>query len=211
MFRKNDAHLQRSFFAVDELLSKSQMKEFQKSREWWYYELVFKRIDEKLFEPLYSEDEKSRPNAPINSMVSALILHSTGRWSYEFLMRQVRFDLLTRKAIGLTSFDEVPFCEATLFNFQKKLLAHAVSTGSHLIEQIFDGLTAKQLETLKIKTDLQRCDSLQVESNIRSYSRIQLLIEVLLRLYRIMSDDDKKQFGSLFAPYAGKTSGKHSA
>ena len=124
-------------------------------------------------------------------------------------MRQVRFDLLTRKAIGLTSFDEVPFCEATLFNFQKKLLAHAVSTGSHLIEQIFDGLTAKQLETLKIKTDLQRCDSLQVESNIRSYSRIQLLIEVLLRLYRIMSDDDKKQFGSLFAPYAGKTSGQY--
>ena len=209
MFRKNDAHLQRSFFAVDELLSKSQMKEFQKSREWWYYELVFKRIDEKLFEPLYSEDEKSRPNAPINSMVSALILHSTGRWSYEFLMRQVRFDLLTRKAIGLTSFDEVPFCEATLFNFQKKLLAHAVSTGSHLIEQIFDGLTAKQLETLKIKTDLQRCDSLQVESNIRSYSRIQLLIEVLLRLYRILSDNDKKQFGSLFAPYAGKTSGQY--
>ena len=45
MFRKNDAHLQRSFFAVDELLSKSQMKEFQKSREWWYYELVFKLAD----------------------------------------------------------------------------------------------------------------------------------------------------------------------
>ena len=50
---------------------------FRKSRELWFYELVFKRIDEKLFAPLYS-DEKSRPNAPINSMVSALILQSTG-------------------------------------------------------------------------------------------------------------------------------------
>lgn len=208
MFRKNDAHLQGNFFAVDELLSPSQKKAFLESRERWFYELVFKRIDEKLFEPLYS-DEKSRPNAPINSMVSALILLSTGRWSYEFLMRQVRFDILTRKAIGLTSFDEVPFCEATLFNFQKRLLDYSVSTGIHLIGQIFDGLTAEQLATLKVKTDIQRCDSLQVESNIRTYSRIQLLIEVLLRVYRILSDDERKHFESILAPYVGKTSGQY--
>lgn len=208
MFQKNEAHLQGTFIALDELFSPSQKKAFIESREWWFYELVFKRIDEKLFAPLYS-DEKSRPNAPVNSMVSALILQSTGRWSYEFLMRQVRFDMLTRKAIGLTTFDEVPFCEATLFNFQKRLLDYSVSSGIHLVEQIFNGLTAKQLETLKIKTDIQRCDSLQVESNIRSYSRIQLLLEVLLRVYRVLSDDDKKRFETQFAPYVGKTSGQY--
>ena len=208
MFRKNDEHLQGAFFAVDELLSESQKSAFLESRERWFYELVFKRIDENIFAPLYS-DGKSRPNAPINCMVSSLILQSTGRWSYEFLMRQVRFDLLTRKAIGLTTLDEVPFCEATLFNFQKRLLEYAVSTGIHLIEQIFDGLTAEQLATLKVKTDVQRCDSLQIESNIRSYSRIQLLIEILLRVYRVLSDGDKKHFESLFAPYAGKTSGQY--
>ena len=208
MFRKNDAHLQGSFFAVDELLSPSQKDAFLESRERWFYELVFKRIDENSFAPLYS-DAKSRPNAPINSMVSALILQNTGRWSYEFLMRQVRFDLLTRKAIGLTSLDEVPFCEATLFNFQKRLLDYSVSTGINLIEQIFDGLTAEQLATLELKTDIQRCDSLQIESNIRSYSRIQLLIEVLLRVYRVLSDDDKTRFESLFEPYLGKTSGQY--
>lgn len=208
MFRKNDAHLQGTFFAVDELLSPSQKSAFLESRERWFYELVFKRIDENVFAPLYS-DEKSRPNAPINSMVSALILQSTGRWSYEFLMRQVRFDLLTRKAIGLTSLDEVPFCEATLFNFQKRLLDYSVSTGIHLIEQIFDGLTAEQLATLAIKTDIQRCDSLQVESNIRSYSRIQLLLEVLHRVYRVFCDEDKERFDPLFAPYIGKTSGQY--
>ena len=139
MFKKNVGH--GSFFAtVETLLGESQKKAFLESRERCFYDLVFKRIDEKLFAPLYSEGN-SRPNAPINCMVGALILQSYNRWSYEFLIRQVRFDLLTRAALGLTSLDEVPFCEATLFNFQNRLLAHELETGTHLIEQIFDGLT----------------------------------------------------------------------
>jgi hypothetical protein len=152
MFRKNTEHLQGSMFGtVDTLLGKTQKKAYLESRERWFYELVFKRIDEKLFAPLYS-DGKSRPNALINGMVCALIIQSYNRWSYEFLMRQVRFDLLTRATLGLTSLDEVPFCEATLFNFQNKLLEYEVSAGIHLIEQVFDGLTAEQLATLRIKT-----------------------------------------------------------
>lgn len=209
MFRKNTEHLQGSIFAtVEMLLSESQKKAYLESRERWFYELVFKRIDEKAFAPLYSE-EKSRPNAAINCMVGALILQSYNRWSYEFLMRQVRFDILMRSAIGLTSLDEVPFCEATLFNFQNRLLAYELATGTHLIEQLFDGLTAEQLKTLKLKADYQRCDSVQVESNIRTYSRIQLLIEVLLRVYRVFSEEDKERFRESFEPFVGKSSGQY--
>ena len=101
MFRKNTEHLQGSLLgSVDTFMSDSQKKAFFESPERWFYELLFKRIDEKLFAPLYAEG-KSRPNAPINCMVGALILQSHNRWSYAFLMRQVRFDLLTRAAIGL--------------------------------------------------------------------------------------------------------------
>jgi hypothetical protein len=104
---------------------------------------------------------------------------------------------LTRAALGLTSLDEVPFCEATLFNFQRRLLEYELSTGTHLREQIFDNCTAEQQSTLRIKTDLQRCDSMQMESNIRTYSRIQLPIEVLLHTYHVQTDEDKKTFESL--------------
>ena len=209
MFRENTEHLQRLLFgSIDTMLGESQKKAYFESKERWFYELVFKRIDETMFAPLYSEG-KSRPNAPINCMVGALILQSTNKWSFDFLMRQVRFDLLTRAALGLSSLDEVPFCEATLFNFQKRLLEYEIATGVHLIEQVFDGLTAEQLATLKIKTDLQRCDSLQIESNIRTYSRIQLLIEVVLRVYRVLSDEDKRRFESAVSPYIGKTSGQY--
>lgn len=209
MFRKNTEHLQGALFgSVESLLSKTQKKAYLESREYWFYELLFKRIDEKVFAPLYSQG-RSRPNAPINCMVGALILQTTNRWSYEFLIRQIRFDLLTRAAIGLTTLDEVPFCEATLFNFQNRLLSYELETGEHLIEQVFDSLTAEQLSTLKIKTDMQRCDSLQVESNIRSYSRIQLLIEVLLRVHRVLSEEDKTRFEETLAPFVGKTSGQY--
>jgi len=142
-------------------------------------------------------------------MVGALILQTYNRWSYEFLMRQVRFDILMRSAIGLTSLDEVPFCEATLFNFQNRLLAYELATGTRLIEQLFDGLTAEQLKTLKLKADYQRSDSVQVESNIRTYSRIQLLIEVLLRAYRVFSEEDKERFRESFEPFVGKSSGQY--
>lgn len=208
MFQKNEKHLQASFFEVEEMLSATQKKALEDSRERWFYELVFKRIDESLFAPLYSET-KSRPNAPINCMVSALILQTHNRWSYEFLIRQMRFDLLTRKALGLSYMDELPFCEATLFNFQNRLLAYEVETGTNLIEQVFNGLTKEQLSVLKIKTDIQRCDSLQVQSNIRTYSRLQLLIEVLLRVYRVFSDEDKETHTNAFTPYQGKTSGQY--
>ena len=209
MFKKNTKHLQGSFFgSVESMLSETQKKAWLDSRERCFYDLVFKKIDEKAFSPLYSE-EKSRPNAPINCMVGALILQSYNRWSYEFLLRQVRFDLLTRMALGLSNLDEVPFCEATLFNFQTRLLAYELKTGVHLVERIFDSLTVAQMKTLKLKTDMQRCDSVQVESNIRTYSRIQLLIEVLLRVWRILSDEDKARFAETFAPYEGKTSGQY--
>ena len=112
-------------------------------------------------------------------------------------------------AIGLVNLDEVPFCEATLFNFQKRVLEHEVSTGINLIESVFDGLTKEELNTLKIKTDIQRCDSLQIQSNIRTYSRIQLLIEILLRVHRAFSDDDKARYAELFTAYVGKTSGQY--
>ncbi len=63
MFRNNNEHMQGGFSDIDTFLSESQKEAFLDSRERWFYDLVFKRIDENLFAPLYS-DEKSRPNAP---------------------------------------------------------------------------------------------------------------------------------------------------
>jgi len=208
MFRQNTSHLQASLFGIASQLSQAKLKKLKKSREHEFYRLVFCEINEKDFSVLYS-DNCSRPNAPVNSLVSSILLMYHNNWTTEQLFAHVDFDLLTRTALGLDTLDETPFCPATFFNFQNRLLCHFSRTGENLLECVFDGLTREQLKTLKIKTDIQRSDSFMAMSNIRSYGRTQLLIEMLIRLYRILSDQDKLRFNELLNPYTKQSSGQY--
>ncbi len=78
-----------------------------------------------------------------------------------------------------------------------------------MLERTFDNLTAGQLKKLKIKTDIQRTDSGLISSNIRKYSRVQLLIEVLLRLSRLFDDADKDVLSEQIKPYSKLGSQKY--
>lgn len=208
MFRKNTSHLQSSLFGIESQLSEAKLKKLKKSKEYDFYRLVFCQINEGDFSVLYS-DTSSRPNAPVNSLVASIILMYRNNWTTEALFDRIDFDLLIRTALGLDTLDDTPFCPATFFNFQNRLLSHFVETGQNLIERVFDCLTQEQLKTLKIKTNIQRSDSFMAMSNIRSYSRTQLLIEMLIRLHRILSDDDKKRFNDILSPYVKQTSGHY--
>jgi len=208
MFKKNTKHLQPNLFGLLNSLPDNMQKKVKQSEEFHFYNLIFRNIKEDLFKPLFS-DKESRPNAPINAMVSALIFIQRRTWTYEELFKQIQFHILVRIALGLDTLDEMPFCPATLFNFQNRLSDHYTKTGENLLEQVFDQLSDQQIKKLKIKTNIQRTDSFQAASNIRNYSRLQLLVELLIRIYRILSDDDKKKFKEQFEPYVDKTSGQY--
>ena len=208
MFRQNTSHLQSSLFGIASQLPKAKLEKLQKSKEYDFYQLVFCKISEKDFSVLYSNN-CSRPNAPVNSLVASIILMYRNNWTTEELFDRIDFDLLTRTALGLDTLEETPFCSATFFNFQNRLLCHFSQTGHNLIERVFDGLTEQQLKTLKIKTDIQRSDSFMAMSNIRSYSRTQLLIEMLIRLHRILSDEDQNRFNDILSPYIKQSSGQY--
>jgi len=208
MFRDNVAHMQKDLFGLFQSMPPDLQKKAEKSQERKFYELLFCNIDEQIFSVLYS-NEPSRPNKAVNSMVAALILREKRRWTYADLLENIQFNLLTRLALGLDDFDSMPFCETTLFNFQCRLAAHFLDTGQDLFELVFDSLTAKQLKTLGIKTDIQRTDSFMVESNICAYSRVRLLVEVVIRFYRILSDSDKDKFGDYFSAYIKESANKY--
>lgn len=208
MFKQNTAHLQTKMFGLLNTLPPALQKEATASEEYCFYNIIFRNISEKLFEQLYSE-KKSRPNAPINTMLAALMLQTRNQWTYEALFKEMKFSILTKIALGLDDLETIPFCPATLFNFQNRINEHFVETGENLFEQVFDGLTEKQLHTLKIKTNIQRTDSMQAASNIRNYSRLQLLIEVIIRLYRVLSEEDQIAFTDQFAAYVKRTSGQY--
>jgi hypothetical protein len=208
MFRKNTSHLQPSLFGITSQLPQAKLKKLQNSKEYEFYRLVFSQIKEEDFAALYS-DMSSRPNAPVNSLVASIILMYRNNWTTEQLFDRIDFDILTRTALGLDTLEETPFCPATFFNFQNRLFQHFTQTGENLLEMVFDSLTQQQLKALKIKTSIQRSDSFMAMSNIRSYSRTQLLIEMLIRLHRILSDEDKLRFTELLEPYIKQSSGQY--
>jgi hypothetical protein len=208
MFRENTTHLQTSFFDIGNQLSERKQKKIRESEEYSFYELIFRQIDEEKFAGLYS-DNGSRPNAAVNVMISAIILAHRNGWTIQEMLKQIDFNLLTRTALGLNQMDDAAFCEATFFNFQNRLLKHFVETGENLLETVFDELTGEQLKQLKVKTDIQRSDSFMAMSNIRSYGPAQFKIEKLIRLYRVLKEEDKKQFEDMLSAYTKQTSGQY--
>ncbi|MBM2814319.1 MAG: transposase [Ignavibacteria bacterium] len=208
MFRPNKKHSQSSFFGIQNTLPSRLKKKLLTSSQHYFYQTIFCNINEQDFSPLYS-DKVSRPNAPINCLVAALILKHKNNWSYEELFEQIEFNILTKTALGLDTLDDIPFDDATIYNFQNRLLKYQIETNVNLMEQVFDKLTKSQLKELQLKTDIQRSDSLMATSNIRGYSRLQLLVEVLLRLWRLLDEADKSMFESNFSDYNCKSSGQY--
>lgn len=205
MFKSNN---QPELFSFTTELCKKQRDLLDMSKEKWFYNLILRNVNENNFKTLYS-DTASRPNVAVNILVSALIIKEQRGISYDELIESVMFDLRFKVALGLVRIDEVPFSRGTLFNFQNRILEHEEQTGINLIEQVFDNLTAKQIKQLALKTDIQRTDSTLICSNIRKYSRIQLLIEVLIRIERILDESDKKLISEQLEAYLKTGSEKY--
>ncbi len=207
MFRENTRHKQRSLFGVGNTLSETRLEKLKGSREAAFYELVFCRIPEKAFAVLYS-DVGSRPNTPINVLVGAEVLKYLSGWTDRELCDQIDFNLKTRYALGIDDLGQASFCPATLYNFRNRLARHAWTTGVNLLEQVFDHLTDEQKKQLGLKDGAHRLDSFQAMSNISSYTRLRLVLEVLQRLWRILKTEDREDLASLVAGYVGKPATK---
>jgi len=208
MFKKNKKHLQTDIFAGDPFALKDAISEMEDTEEYFFYKTVFCNLDEDLFAPLYCSDN-GRVNSAINAMVCGLFLKEKLNLSYDEFFKNLKYNLLLRVSLGLFSLGKIPFCRATLFNFVNRMKAYQDEHGINLFEQVFKELTKKQLADLEIKANIARTDSFLVDSNIRFYGRLELLIEVLLRFYRVFSDSDKELFLNKFTDYYKKGSQKY--
>jgi hypothetical protein len=209
VFRPNQTHSQQDFFGMEAQLPSDLWNRLRESKEFAFYERIFCRIPEEHFANLYSESAATRPNAPINVLVGAMILQHLRDWTFEELLDRVYFDLKVRAALGLWSLDQESFCRATLFNFLKRLRDDMAATGRDKFQAVFDGLTEDDLKEFGLSSTIQRGDSTQIGSNIRAYTRIELLVEVVLRMWRVLGDAHKAEHAERFAPYvAAKTSGQ---
>ncbi len=209
MFRPNETHRQQDLFGVQTQLPPDLWKRLRESEEYAFYTEIFSHIPETLFADLYAEAPATRPNAPVNVLVGAMILQHMNDWTVEELLEEVAFDLKVRTALGLWTLGQESFCRATFFNFQRRLRDDLVATGRDRFQPVFDGFTEEQLKRFRLSSTIQRCDSTQLGSNIRAYTRVELLVEVALRMWRVLDKADQEAHAERFAPYVkAKTSGQ---
>lgn len=208
MYRKNDQHHQQALFSSINDLPPKKRQRLEASWAGTFYTEFFCRIDEDMFAVLYS-DEASRPNAPVNVLVGLEVLKSGFGWSDAQLEEQFTYNMQVRYAVGYRDLAEGHLELRTVYNFRRRLTDHMQARGENLLEQVFEQVTDEQLASLKLKTDKLRMDSTLVSSNIRQMSRLQLLVEVLQRVWRMLNEDNQARYGSDFEAYTRGTSGQY--
>jgi hypothetical protein len=208
MFRPNKKHLQSAIFTSVDQLSPKLQKRLKESWAEVFYKEFFRRLDEEPFAVLYS-DIPSRPNIPVNVLVGFEVLKAGFGWSDEELYDAFCYNLQVRYALGYRDIREGEFDLRTVYNFRERLSRHMQETGENLIEKSFEQVADEQTEAFQLKTGKLRMDSTQIASNIREMSRLQLLVEVLQRVHRMLSEGHQKHYKKDFEPYLQGTSGQY--
>jgi len=200
MFRKNKRHLQPPLISEVSQLPERQFSHLEQSWAGVFYREVFSRLDERVFSCLYS-DLPSRPNIPVNVLVGLEFMKSGFGWSDEQLYDEFLYNVQVRYALGYHKLGEGEFDPRTLYYFRQRLSQYMQKEGVNLLEQAFEQITDEQLAQFQLKTGKQRMDSTQIASNIRQHGRLQLLVEVLQRVPRMLNEADQARYAELLKPF----------
>ena len=208
MFKKNTRHKQLAWISnVNDLPAKHR----QRLDESWsgvFYQEIFSRIDEGIFADLYASIP-SRPNVPVNVLVGLETLKAGFGWSDQEMYDAYTFDLQVRYALGYHQLGEGDFDIRTVYNFRSRVAQHMQETGENLIERAFEQVTDEQVKVYQLKTGKLRVDSTQIASNIRRFTRLRLLVEVMQRMHRVLSEVDQERYADENAPYLQGNAGQY--
>ena len=208
MYRKNTKHLQIPLTShVDEMPEKLK-KRLENSWAGVYYREFFTRLEEAPFAVLYT-DIPSRPNVPVNVLVGLEYLKAGNGWTDEEMYDMYCFDVQVRYALGYRQLGEGYFDLRTLYYFRERLSRYMQESGINLLDKAFEQVTDEQITAYQLKTGKQRMDSTQIASNIRTMSRLQLLVEVLQRVHRLLTEEDQRGYTEVFAPYIQGHAGQY--
>jgi hypothetical protein len=142
---------------------------------------IFPSIDEKRFAVLYS-DKASRPNAPVNVIIGALIIKELFDYSDDEIVENLMLDLHLQYALHTTSFAEQPISDKTLCRFRKRCYDYETTHGVDLYHDCVTDLSGKIAKIMKLNGRIKRMDSMMIESNIRFLSRMELIYTCISKL-----------------------------
>jgi hypothetical protein len=200
MHRKHSPHTQFPLISAINELSEKQRKRLDESWAGVFYNEIFCRLKEEPFAVLYS-DLPSRPNYPVRVLVALEFLKAGNSWTDEVMYDRFCFDTQLRYALGLWNLRDGEFDLRTLYYFRERLSRYMQETGINLVSQAYEQVTDEQIAAFSLNTGLQRMDSTQVASNIHTAGRLHLLVGILQRVQRMLTEEDKAHYSDVFAPY----------
>ena len=183
MFQENKNHLQAKLFNTETPMNNTRKLVLKNNWSEKFYEKIFRGIDEKPFDALYSNDN-GRPNFPVNILVGLEIIKEMHAITDEQLYENYHFNYLYQKALGVEDINEYSFSIRTLYYFRCALYEYEMSSGKDLYSAIFKDGRDKIISELGIKTGLQRTDSVMIGANIKRMSRFTLFHKVLSNLVK---------------------------
>lgn len=197
MFQKNDKHKQIDIFGFE--MNANKRKKLDSSIWQTIREHVFEQVSEPSFSVLYSE-RMGRPNAPINMLITLLTIKELFDWSFRELENQMEWHIGVQYACGM-NLGESSVTLRTITNFIQSLREHQEGTGIDLFDLEFNRLLVGQIKLFNVSTKIARTDSTYIDTNVVSYNRLQFLIEVVKRVYRVLGQQDKATMTSMFSDY----------
>lgn len=191
---------QLSLFDSLGFLSERKQRVLDKSWAKAFSDHIFSHIDEMIFAPLYSQKTNSRPNAPVNVIVGALILKEFNGLSDEEMLEECECDFRYQYALHTTSFENQPISDRTFSRFRERNAAYELVTGIDLIHTCMVSLAEDIRKFMDINPSIKRMDSMMIESNIRKMGRLELIYTCLSNLAKSIHRDGRDELlDGLFA------------
>lgn len=204
MFRQGKKDVQKSIFDQDQSFPDHIIELLKKSWADDFYRLILTQINEERFSVLYSE-KASRPNKPVNVLVSLLILKQQNLLSDEELIGSLYFDYRFQYALGLeANSDKERLCVNTLSNFRCRLVEHELQTGENLLQQEMESISEKMADFLSLNKSMARMDSTMLDSSCKKMTRIELVYTVIRNMVRELSKVQDLDIPESFLAYLEK-------
>lgn len=200
MFKENKRHEIPELFSEKNMMPECLKKHYEKSWANGFYEDVFSRIDETIFEILFSE-KTSRPNTPVNIYVSLEILKELFGLSDEQLFERFRFDNLFIFALGLNRMGDRTLSDRAFYYMRRRVVDYEDATGINLFEKVFKDIKDEYIEIFGVSQKIKRIDSTLIGSNIRRLKRITLFVEVLRNFVNNLDESTLSKLSSEIADY----------
>jgi len=188
MFRKNNKFDQRKLFSFIQNLPKCVKDAVYGSFAPDFYENIFKQIDEEKFRGLYSE-KYSRPNKPVNMLVSLEIIKQLFGYTDQELIRTFYTDICVMCAVGVEDPGDVALAIRTLYYFRERVVEYDKKHGTSLINEVLNDISEHLIDKHDIDIRLQRMDSSMIEANIKVLTRLNIFVKVIHNFLKVIDKE----------------------